>query len=73
VYEPSAWNCTDYGRIKGAVSLLEQVVKIQKLTQLEGHPKRLALQHALAMGYEANRRGQGSSAIVMYGLPVMLV
>ena len=56
VYELTAWNLINYGKIKEAVSLLEQVVKIGEQTLAEDHPDRLASQHALARAYRANRQ-----------------
>ena len=48
VYELTAWNLINYGKIKEAVSLLEQVVKIHEQTLTEDHPSRLASQQVLA-------------------------
>jgi tetratricopeptide (TPR) repeat protein len=56
VYELTARNLINYGKIKEAVLLLEQVVKIREQTLAEDHPSRLASQHVLAMAYEANRQ-----------------
>jgi tetratricopeptide (TPR) repeat protein len=61
VYELTAWNLINYGQVKEAVSLLEQVVKIREQTLTEDHPDRLASQHALAIAYEAN--GQVKEAV----------
>jgi hypothetical protein len=42
VYELTAWNLINYGKIKEAVSLLEKVVTIQEQTLAEDHPSQLA-------------------------------
>ncbi|KAK1613488.1 hypothetical protein BDP81DRAFT_513692 [Colletotrichum phormii] len=44
------------GRVKDAIKLLEHVVDVGKTTLDEGHPDRLASQHALAGAYEADGR-----------------
>ena len=51
VYELTARNLVKYGKLREAVSLLEQVVKIQEHTLAEDHPSRLASQHALVGAY----------------------
>jgi tetratricopeptide (TPR) repeat protein len=56
VYELTASNFINYGQVKKAVLLLEQVVKIREQTLAEDHPDRLASQHALAVAYKANRQ-----------------
>jgi tetratricopeptide (TPR) repeat protein len=61
VYELTAWNLLNYGKIKEAVLMLEQVVKIQEQTLAKDHPDRLASQHALAGAYKAN--GQVKEAV----------
>ena len=61
VYELTAWNSINHGKIREAVSLLEQVVKIGEQTLAEDHPSRLASQHALARAYRAN--GQVREAV----------
>jgi tetratricopeptide (TPR) repeat protein len=61
VYKLTAWNLINYGKIKEAVSLLEQVVKIQEQTLREDHPDRLVSQHVLADAYEEN--GQFKEAV----------
>ena len=61
VYDLTARNLINYGKSKEAVSLLEQVVKIQEGTLAEDHPHRLASQHVLAMAYRAN--GQVKKAV----------
>ena len=61
VYDLTAQNLQNYGNVKEAMSLLEQVVKIQEQTLAEDHPDRLASQHALAGAYEAN--GQVKEAV----------
>lgn len=42
VYELTAWNLMNYGKVKESKSLLEQVVKVQEQTQAEDHPNRRA-------------------------------
>ncbi|KAF4475083.1 Kinesin light chain [Colletotrichum fructicola Nara gc5] len=44
------------GRIKNAIELLEHVVDVQGTTLDEGHPDRLASQHALARAYQGDGR-----------------
>jgi hypothetical protein len=61
VYDLTACNLVNYGKVKDAVSLLEQVVKIREQTLAEDHPSRLASQHALARAYQAN--GQVKEAV----------
>jgi hypothetical protein len=61
VYDLTARNLVNYGKVREAVSLLEQVVKIQEQTLAEDHPARLASQHALAGAYRAN--GQVKEAV----------
>lgn len=61
MYELTAKNPVNYGKVKEAVSLLEQVVKIREQTLAEDHPSRLASQHALAGAYKAN--GQVKEAV----------
>jgi tetratricopeptide (TPR) repeat protein len=61
VYELTAWNLINYGKIKEAVLLLKQVVKIREQILAEDHPDQLASQHALAMAYQAN--GQVKEAV----------
>ena len=61
VYELAARNLVLYGKIREAVSLLEQVVTIREQTLAEDHPDRLASQHELARAYQAN--GQVKEAI----------
>jgi tetratricopeptide (TPR) repeat protein len=51
VYELVGWNLINYGKIKEAVSLLEQVVKISEQTLAEDHSSRQASQHVLATIY----------------------
>ena len=48
VYDLTARNLVNYGKVREAVSLLEQVVKIEEQTLAEDHPSRLASQHNLA-------------------------
>jgi hypothetical protein len=60
-YDLTARNLLNHGRVKEAVSLLEQVVKIKEQTLAEDHPSRLASQHALAGAYQAN--GQVKEAV----------
>jgi hypothetical protein len=54
VYDLGAGNLVNYGKVKEAMSLLEQVVKIEEQTLVEDHPSRLASQHARTGAYEAN-------------------
>ncbi|KAF7505264.1 hypothetical protein GJ744_001127 [Endocarpon pusillum] len=61
VYELTAWNLINYGKVKEALSLLEQIIKIRKQTLAEDHPDRLASQHELAGAYQAN--GQVPKAV----------
>jgi tetratricopeptide (TPR) repeat protein len=61
VYYLTARNLVNYGKVREAVSLLEQVVKIQEQTLAEDHPSRLASQHGLAIAYRAN--GQVKEAV----------
>ncbi|KAF7502469.1 hypothetical protein GJ744_005684 [Endocarpon pusillum] len=49
------------GQVKEAVSLLEQMIKIEEQTLAEDHPDRLASQHELARAYKAN--GQVKEAV----------
>ncbi|KAL8724130.1 MAG: hypothetical protein Q9166_008117 [cf. Caloplaca sp. 2 TL-2023] len=51
VYELTARNLVHYGKVKEAVLLLEEVVKIREQTLAEDHPSRLASQHELATIY----------------------
>ena len=46
------------GQIQQALQLLEQVVKIEKITPSEDHRYRLASQHTLGGAYEANSQIQ---------------
>ena len=50
-YELTARNLVHYGKVKEAVSLLEEVVKIREQTLAEDHLSRLASQHELATIY----------------------
>jgi tetratricopeptide (TPR) repeat protein len=61
VYKLIARNLVNYGKVKEAVSLLEQVVKIEEQTLAEDHPSRLTSQHELAGAYRAN--GQVKEAV----------
>jgi tetratricopeptide (TPR) repeat protein len=61
LYDLAGRNLYDYGRVKEAVSLLEEVVKIQEQTLAAEHPHRLASQHELAAAYQAN--GQVKEAV----------
>ena len=61
VYELTARNLVNYGKVEEAVSLLEQVIKIEEQTLAEHHPDRLVSQHALAGAYQAN--GQVPEAV----------
>lgn len=61
MYKLTAWNLVNYGKVKEAVSLLEQVVEMEEQTLSEDHPDRLASQHALAGAYQAN--GQIKEAV----------
>jgi len=61
VYDLTARNFLNYGKVREAVSLLEQVVKIREQTLAEDHPSRLTSQHELAGAYEAN--GQVKEAV----------
>jgi hypothetical protein len=61
VYDLTARNLVNYGKAREAVSLLEQVVKIQEQTLAEDHPSRPASQHELAIAYRAN--GQVKEAV----------
>jgi tetratricopeptide (TPR) repeat protein len=61
VYDLTARNLINYGKFKEAVSLLEQMVKIQEKTLTEDHPSRLASQYELAGAYQAN--GQAKQAL----------
>ena len=61
VFDLTARNLVNYGKLREAVSLLEQVVKIREQTLAEDHPDRLASQHELAGAYEAN--GQVKEAV----------
>ena len=63
LYDLAGRNLLNYGKIKEAVVLLEQVVKIQEQTLAEDHPSRLASQHTLAGAYKAN--GQVKEAVVL--------
>ncbi|KAL8847183.1 MAG: hypothetical protein Q9221_007768 [Calogaya cf. arnoldii] len=51
VYELTARNLVHYGKVKEAVSLLEEVVKIREQILAQDHPSRLASQHELATIY----------------------
>jgi len=61
VFDLTARNLQNYGKVKEAVSLLEQVVKIREQILGEDHPDRLASQYELARAYEAN--GQVKEAV----------
>jgi tetratricopeptide (TPR) repeat protein len=61
VYDLTARNLVNYGKVREAVSLLEQVVKIREQTLAEDHPDRLTSQHELAGAYRAN--GQVKEAV----------
>ena len=63
VYELTAWNLINYGKIKEAVSLLQQVFKIREQTLAVVHPARLISEQALARAYYAN--GQVKEAIIL--------
>ena len=54
VYELTARNLINYGKVKEAMSLLKTVVKIKEQTLAENHPDRLGSQHELAAAYQAN-------------------
>ena len=47
---------SNLGKNKKTVELLEQVVQIKETALAEGHPYRLALQHALAVAGEGGYR-----------------
>jgi hypothetical protein len=47
-------NLVNYGKVKEAVTLLEQVVKIEEQTLVKDHPSRLASQHELARVSQTN-------------------
>ncbi|OQV11358.1 NB-ARC domain-containing protein, partial [Cladophialophora immunda] len=61
VYELVSRNLYNYGKVRDAVELLEEVVRIQEQTLAEDHPSRLASQHTLAIAYQAN--GQVKDAV----------
>jgi tetratricopeptide (TPR) repeat protein len=61
LYNLAGRNLHNYGRVKEAVSLLEEVVKIQEQTLAAEHPDRLTSQHELAGAYQAN--GQVKEAV----------
>lgn len=54
VYDLTARNLQNYGKVEEAVSQLEQVTRIRKLTLVEVYPSRLASEHTLAVAYQAN-------------------
>ena len=54
-------NALNYGKVRDAVRLLEEVVQIRGQTLTEDHPDRLASQHELAGAYQAN--GQVQEAV----------
>jgi tetratricopeptide (TPR) repeat protein len=61
LYDLTAQNLNNYGKAKEAVSLLEQVVKIDERALAEDHPYRLTSQRNLAKAYQAN--GQVKKAV----------
>jgi Tetratricopeptide repeat len=63
VYDLAARNLHDHGKIKEAVALLEEVVKIKEQSLAEDHPSRLASQRALAGAYKTN--GQVKEAVAL--------
>lgn len=63
LYDLRARNLKDLGRIKEAVSLMEQVVKVKERTLAVDHYNRLAAQNVLARAYQAN--GQTQEAVTL--------
>ena len=63
VYELTARSLINSNKIKEAVSLLEQVVKIREQTLIEDHPSRLNSQHVLAIACQVN--GQVKEAVTL--------
>jgi hypothetical protein len=61
VYDLTARNLKNYGKVMEAARLLKQVVEIKERTLAEDHPDRLASQHELAGVYWAN--GQVKEAV----------
>ncbi|KAF7502214.1 hypothetical protein GJ744_006436 [Endocarpon pusillum] len=61
LFKLRARNFRNIGKIKQAVSLLEQTVRIEKNSLAEDHPSQLTSQHELAGAYQAN--GQVREAI----------
>jgi tetratricopeptide (TPR) repeat protein len=51
LYDLTARNLNNYGKVKEAASLLEEVVKIREQRLTEDHPSRLASQQVLATIY----------------------
>jgi tetratricopeptide (TPR) repeat protein len=54
LYDLTARNLGNHGKVNEAVSLLKQVVKIREQTLAEDHPDRLVSQHELAGLYRTN-------------------
>ena len=63
VYELIARNFYNHGKVKLAVTVLEEVIRIQEQTLAKEHPGRLASQHGLAGAYQAN--GQVEKAMTV--------
>ena len=63
LYHLSGLHLFNYGKIKEAVVVLKEVVRIKTQTLAEDHPSRLASQHELARAYKAN--GQVKEAVVL--------
>ena len=63
LYELSAINLFDYGKIKEAVAVLEELVRIKTQTLAEDHPDILLSQHQLAGAYYLN--GQVKKAVAV--------
>jgi Tetratricopeptide repeat len=63
LYDLAARNLVNHGKLKEAMALLKEVVKIREQSLAEDHPSRLASQHALAGAYEAN--GQVKEAVAL--------
>ncbi|KIW70533.1 hypothetical protein, variant [Phialophora macrospora] len=61
LYDLIGENLLDYGKVREAVQVLEEVVRIREQTLAEDHPHRLVSQHVLARAYEAN--GQIKEAV----------
>jgi tetratricopeptide (TPR) repeat protein len=63
VYDLAVRNLVDHGKVKEAIPLMEQLVKIREQSLAEDHPDRLTSQHALAIAYRAN--GQVKEAVAL--------